>query len=98
MYEKVSHPEWLAMDSTYQDRFSKYKHALKIPYHSHGNTQIGPKLIVSESVTCANSVFVDASSVDEFCLLSLLLFGFRIVRYPKVILKLIFNLHFPLFV
>lgn len=49
-------------------------------------------------MTCANSVFVDASSVHEFCFLSLLLFGFRIVGYPKVVLKRIFNLHPPLFV
>lgn len=90
--KQVSRPDGLAMEGTYQE------HAVEIPYHCHSNTQVGPELIISESVTCANSVFVDASSVDEFRLLSLLLFGFGIVRYPKVILKLIFNLHPPLFV
>lgn len=93
--KKVSGPEWRAVEGTCQ---GECKHALEIPYHCHGNTKIRPELIISESVTCTNSVFVNASSVDEFCLLSLLLFGIRIVGYPKVILKRIFDLHPPLFV
>ena len=67
------------MEISIRYKYSQYKHALKIAYHCHGNTQVRSELIISVSVTCANSVFVDASSVDKFGLLSLLLFGFRIV-------------------